>query len=81
MTLPKTNLNITLMDLSVVIPVYNEEESIQELTEWIEKVCTIYRISFEIIYIVPADLGNLCLTRKSFHFLIKDAKAGRVVFF
>jgi glycosyltransferase involved in cell wall biosynthesis len=39
------------MDLSVVIPVYNEEESIQELTEWIEKVCTIYRISFEIIYI------------------------------
>jgi glycosyltransferase involved in cell wall biosynthesis len=47
----KTNLNPTLMDLSVVIPVYNEEESIQELTEWIEKVCTIYRISFEIIYI------------------------------
>ena len=39
------------MDLSVVIPVYNEEESIQELTEWIEKVCTIYRFSFEIIYI------------------------------
>jgi glycosyltransferase involved in cell wall biosynthesis len=39
------------MDLSVVIPVYNEEESIQELTEWIEKICTIYRFSFEIIYI------------------------------
>jgi glycosyltransferase involved in cell wall biosynthesis len=39
------------MDLSVVIPVYNEEESIQELTEWIEKVCTISRLSFEIIYI------------------------------
>ena len=28
------------MDLSLVIPVYNEEESIQELTEWIKKVCT-----------------------------------------
>ncbi|MDP3002410.1 MAG: glycosyltransferase family 2 protein [Bacteroidales bacterium] len=39
------------MDLSVVIPVYNEEESIQELTEWIEKVCTGDRISFEIIFI------------------------------
>jgi glycosyltransferase involved in cell wall biosynthesis len=39
------------MDLSVVIPVYNEEESIQELTEWIEKVCTKARLSFEILYI------------------------------
>jgi glycosyltransferase involved in cell wall biosynthesis len=39
------------MDLSVVIPVYNEEESIQELTEWIEKVSIADRLSFEIIYI------------------------------
>jgi glycosyltransferase involved in cell wall biosynthesis len=39
------------MDLSVVIPVYNEEESIQELTEWIERVCTNNRLSFEIIFI------------------------------
>lgn len=39
------------MDLSVVIPVYNEEESIQELTEWIEKVCSAGRLSFEIIFI------------------------------
>lgn len=39
------------MDLSVVIPVYNEEESIQELTEWIEKVCTTDRLSFEIIFV------------------------------
>jgi glycosyltransferase involved in cell wall biosynthesis len=39
------------MDLSVVIPVFNEEESIHELTEWIEKVCTREKFSFEIIYI------------------------------
>ena len=39
------------MDLSVVIPVYNEEESIHELTEWIEKVCASERLSFEIIFI------------------------------
>jgi glycosyltransferase involved in cell wall biosynthesis len=39
------------MDLSVVIPVYNEEESIPELTAWIEKVCTEGRLSFEIIYV------------------------------
>ncbi len=39
------------MDLSIVIPVYNEEESIQELTEWIVKVCAIRRYSYEIIFI------------------------------
>jgi glycosyltransferase involved in cell wall biosynthesis len=39
------------MDLSVVIPVYNEEESIHELTGWIEKVCTAEKLSFEIIYV------------------------------
>jgi glycosyltransferase involved in cell wall biosynthesis len=39
------------MDLSVVIPVYNEEESIQELAEWIENVCTSNSISYEIIFI------------------------------
>jgi glycosyltransferase involved in cell wall biosynthesis len=39
------------MDLSVVIPVYNEEESIQELTDWIKKVCSVDKLSFEIIFI------------------------------
>jgi glycosyltransferase involved in cell wall biosynthesis len=39
------------MDLSVVIPVFNEENSIHELTEWIEKVCLQEKFSFEIIYV------------------------------
>src|SRR5664280_3031220 len=39
------------MDVSIVIPVYNEEESIQELTDWIVRVCSSRIISFEIIYI------------------------------
>lgn len=39
------------MDLSVVIPVYNEEESIGELTAWIERVCASAGLSYEIIYI------------------------------
>jgi glycosyltransferase involved in cell wall biosynthesis len=43
--------NLLLMDLSVVIPVFNEEESVQELTEWIAKVCSSNKISFEIIYV------------------------------
>ena len=39
------------MDISVVIPVFNEEESIPELTAWIEKVCSGSSFSFEIIFI------------------------------
>ena len=39
------------MDLSLVIPVYNEEESIQELTDWIVRVCSARIISFEIIFV------------------------------
>jgi len=39
------------MDLSVVIPVYNEEESIRELSDSIEKVYSAGSISYEIIFI------------------------------
>jgi glycosyltransferase involved in cell wall biosynthesis len=39
------------MDLSIVVPVFNEEESIPELTAWIEKVCNDSKIYFELIYI------------------------------
>ena len=39
------------MDLSVVIPVYNENESIAELAGWIEKVCSSAGLSYEILFI------------------------------
>ncbi len=39
------------MDLSVVIPVYNEEESIRELYEWIDKVCEGASLTYEIIFV------------------------------
>ena len=51
MILLQTDLKRISMDLSVVIPVYNEEESIHELTGWIEEVCREEKLSFEIIYI------------------------------
>jgi len=39
------------MDLSLVIPVFNENESLPELTSWIENVCVRSQLSFEIIFI------------------------------
>ena len=39
------------MDISVVIPLFNEEESIQELYEWIARVMEANSYSFEVIYI------------------------------
>ena len=39
------------MDISVVIPLYNEEESLKELNDWIVHVMQSNHFSFEIIYI------------------------------
>lgn len=39
------------MDLSLVIPVYNEEESLPPLTDWIAKVMSEHKMSYEIIFV------------------------------
>lgn len=39
------------MDISVVIPLLNEEESLQELNDWIVKVMQSNHFSYEIIYV------------------------------
>ena len=39
------------MDVSIVIPLYNESESLVELNEWINKSFTSSGFSYEIIYI------------------------------
>lgn len=39
------------MDISIIIPLYNEEESLPELTAWIQKVCKKNRLSYEVILI------------------------------
>ena len=38
-------------DLSVVVPLYNEEESLPELTEWIDRVVSTAGLSYELIFI------------------------------
>lgn len=39
------------MDISVVIPLYNEEESLPELASWIERVMDANRFTYEILFI------------------------------
>ena len=39
------------MDISVVIPLYNEDESLPELYDWIERVMTQNKFSFEVIFV------------------------------
>lgn len=39
------------MDISIVIPLFNEEESLPELSAWIERVVTENKLSYEIIFV------------------------------
>lgn len=56
------------MDISVVVPLYNEEESLPELTEWISRVMKAHNFSYEIIFV---DDGS---TDGSFHTLTRLSK-------
>jgi len=46
------------MDVSIVIPSYDEAESLPELTEWIKRVCTANNLSFEAIIVDDGSLDN-----------------------
>ena len=46
------------MDISVVVPLYNEEESLPELYRWIEKVMNANGFSFEVIFVNDGSTDN-----------------------
>lgn len=46
------------MDLSIVVPSFNEAESLPELCEWINKVCTEHSYSYEIIIVDDGSTDN-----------------------
>ncbi|MBN8838559.1 MAG: glycosyltransferase family 2 protein [Sphingobacteriia bacterium] len=46
------------MDISVVIPLLNEEESLPELSEWIERVMNEYMFSYEVLFIDDGSTDN-----------------------
>lgn len=39
------------MDISIVVPLFNEEESLPKLFEWIERVMTANKFSYEVIFV------------------------------
>ena len=39
------------IDLSLVIPLFNEEESLSELANWVKEVCEKHDISYEVLFI------------------------------
>ena len=46
------------LDISIVIPLYNEEESLPELVAWIERVCKEHGYSHEVIMIDDGSTDN-----------------------
>ncbi len=46
-----TNVQPTAPDISIVVPLYNEEESLPELLEWIHRVCTDGGYRYEVILV------------------------------
>jgi glycosyltransferase involved in cell wall biosynthesis len=46
------------MDLSIVIPLIDEAESLPELTAWIEKVMTEHNYSYEVIFVDDGSSDN-----------------------
>ena len=46
------------MDISIVIPLFNEEESLPELTDWIDRVTSSNQLSYEVILIDDGSTDN-----------------------
>lgn len=46
------------MELSVVVPLYNEEESLPELANWINRVCSAAGLNHEVIFVDDGSSDN-----------------------
>lgn len=45
-------------DISIVIPLYNEDESLPELADWIERMCTEHGYTYEVIMVDDGSTDN-----------------------
>ena len=55
------------MDISVVVPLYNEEESLQELYAWIERVMKQNGFSYEVIFVNDGSTDGSWQTIEALH--------------
>ena len=55
------------MDISVIVPLYNESESLPELAEWIDRVMTENKFSYEVIFCNDGSTDNSWDVIKSLH--------------
>lgn len=46
------------LDISIVVPLYNEDESLPELMAWIDKVCTAHHYAYEVIMVDDGSKDN-----------------------
>ncbi|HTS42954.1 MAG TPA: glycosyltransferase family 2 protein [Puia sp.] len=46
------------MDVSIIVPVLDEEESLSELSSWLERVMNEHKLSYEIIFIDDGSTDN-----------------------
>lgn len=46
------------MDISVIVPLFNEAESLKPLYQWIEKVMKVHKFSYEVIFINDGSTDN-----------------------
>jgi len=53
------------MDISIIVPAYNEEESIPELSKWIDSVCSTHNFSYEVVFIDDGSTDNTWKVIKS----------------
>ena len=52
------NSNKEEMDLTIVVPLFNEEESLPELADWISRVCKEAHLSYEVIFVDDGSSDN-----------------------
>jgi len=55
------------LDISIIIPLYNEDESITELHEWIKKVMDIHKYTYEILFINDGSTDTSWQVIQSLH--------------
>lgn len=66
------------MDLSLVIPLYNEEESLKELHQWICKTADEQQLDFEIIFV---NDGSTDTSLEVLHQLAQEDKRVKIISF